>query len=247
VIRGILFDLGNTLLDFPRLNSSEVFHQGAEEAYAWLRELDQPVPPFKRFLRRQLRMIRWRYLRSRLTRREFSSLKVLRQASRAMGQKLTDQQVEELAWRWYLPLTRCATVEPMMHDVLAGFVRRGLRLGIVSNTFVPGEVLDRHMQQEDLLRYFPVRLYSCDVRYRKPDRRIFEQALHEVGLGSRETMFVGDSLHADIVGARRCGMVSVFKDPTGKKEHWTIRPTHRIVSVAELPGIVDSYNGPAAE
>ena len=241
-IQGIFFDLGNTLLDFGRLDMVLLFRRGAKRAYAYLQELDQPLPAFRRFYRRQLWAVRWRYLLSRLTGREFNSLDVLSGISQAMGQSVSEDQMQELAWRWYEPLCERASVEDCLPGILEGFRERGLALAIVSNTFVPGQVLDRHLTQAGLIEYFPTRIYSCDVSYRKPDRRIFDIALERAGVSAGEALFVGDSLKADIAGALRAEMISVLKDPTEKKRRRGIEPAHRIASLAQLPGILAGYD-----
>ena len=53
-VKGILFDLGNTLLDFGRVDILRLFKDGAQQAYSYLKELDQPLPPFRKFHQRQL-------------------------------------------------------------------------------------------------------------------------------------------------------------------------------------------------
>ncbi len=246
-IKGILFDLGNTLLDFGRLDMVCLFRLGARRSYSYLKELNQPVPPFGLFYRRQLWAIRWRYLLSRIIGREFNSLDVLGRISRTMGQSLTREQMTELAWRWYLPLSECASVEECLPGVLEGFRRDGLALGVVSNTFVAGEILDRHLKEVGLLEYFPTRVYSCDVRYRKPDPRIFQIALDRMGIAAGEAVFVGDSLKADVAGSAKAGMVAVLKDPTGVKRRGRIRPSHTIASLAQLPAIVGNYGDTSAQ
>ncbi|MCK4625424.1 MAG: HAD family hydrolase [Phycisphaerae bacterium] len=241
-IKGILFDLGDTLLDFGPVDTLRLFGEGARLAYAYLQELGQPVPAFAKFHRRQLRAVQWHLLKSHFTRREFNSLDVLGRTSRAMGQSLSPAQTEELAWLWYEPLSRCVTVEDCAGEVLEDFRRDGLALAVVSNTFVPGQVLDRHMAQLGLLEYFPTRVYSCDVHYRKPHPKIFQICLERLGISAKEAVFVGDKLRPDIGGARRVGMISVLKDPSGVKRNRRIRPDHRITSLRQLPEIVAGYN-----
>ena len=216
-IEGILFDLGDTILDFGPINTLGLFAQGARLAYRYLQRLGQPVPPFREYHRRQLRAVRFHYLLSRVRRREFNSLDVLGRQGEKMGHRLTAAQRLEVAWSYYWPLGRCATVEAGAAAMLADFRDRGLKLALVSNTFVPGGVLDRHLRMLGLLEYFPQRIYSCDVQYRKPDRRIFQLALERTGVSASRAIFVGDSLVADIRGARRAGMVTVLKDPTGAR------------------------------
>lgn len=245
-IRGILFDLGDTLLDFGQIDALALFRDGAELAYEYLRELDQPLPPFRQYHRSQLRSIRWHVLKSRLTRREFNSLDLMWRFARRLGQRLSPDQMLEVAWRWYLPLGRQAIVEEGLREVLAGLRDSGLLLGVVSNTFVPAQVLDRHLDREGLLELLPIRVYSCDVGYRKPSRRIFAAALDQLALPAGQTLFVGDSPGTDIYGANRVGMVSVLKDPASRHRNGRCRPRHRIARLGELPHIVAEHNGGAS-
>lgn len=242
-INGILFDLGETLLEFGLVDTRRLFAEGARLAYSYLQELGQPVPSFRWFELRQLWSIRWHYLKSRLARREFNSLDVLGRLSRRMGQTLTPGQTEQLAWLWYAPLAGRATAEEGLPELLAGFRSDGLALGVVSNTFLPGPVLNRHLSQLGLLEHLGATVYSCDVGYRKPHPEIFRIALGELHLSPEEAMFVGDDPWADVAGAERVGMVSVLKDPSGAKAHPRVRPRHRISSLGELVGIVAAYNG----
>ncbi|MFW6132806.1 MAG: HAD family hydrolase [Planctomycetota bacterium] len=237
-ITGVLFDLGDTLLRFGSVDTRGLFEEGAELAYAYLQSLGQPLPSFARFHRRQLRAIRWHVIQSRLTRREFNALELLVAQSRRMNQRLTADQAAELVWTWYKPLRDRATIAPGTIEALNALRELGLTLGIVSNTFIPGEVLDRHLQQEGLLELLPVRVYSCDVRYRKPSRKIFAVACRRAQLRAAQTMFVGDSLRADVYGANRAGLISVLLDPGDEHEDPKWSPRHRIAALRELPELV---------
>jgi HAD superfamily hydrolase (TIGR01509 family) len=242
-IRGILFDLGDTLLDFGHIDAPRLFYAGAELAYAFLRRLKQPLPEFHKYHRRQLRAVKWNYLKSRLTGREFNSLDLMARIGQGLGHDLTDEQMLELAWLWYRPLGKTATVERGLAEMLVTLRGQGLTLAVVSNTFVPPGVLDRHLAQEGLLEHLPIRVYSSEVGYRKPGRRIFNEALDRCELAPAETMFVGDSLWADIRGANRMGMVSVLKDPAARHRHGRIRPHYRIRSILKLPAVLRRCNG----
>ncbi len=238
-VKGILFDLGDTLLNFGRVDISTLFEAGGHLAYNYLKSLGLALPTFARFHRQQLWAIRWSFFKSRFTQREFSSLEVMGRLSEKMGHNLTAEQTQELAWRWYEPLSRQATVEDGTRELLERFAAQGLKIGLVSNTFVPSSVLDRHLRQVNLLDVLPVRIYSCDVRYRKPHPGIFRIALERTGLQAGEALFVGDSPQADIVGSNHAGLISVLKDPEGR--HPGAKAMHRIHRVAELEQIVATY------
>ena len=245
-IDGILFDLGDTLLDFGQVDILSLFESGARLAYDFLRQTGKPLPPFAKYHRQQLWAIRWNYLKSRLTRREFNALDLIGRLGDRMGHGMTRDQVMELAWLWYQPLSQCATVEPGVRRLLEDIRSTGLKLGLVSNTFIPGEVLDRHLQQQNLLDLLPVRVYSCDVAYRKPHPGIFTAALQRLNLEPARTMFVGDSMPADVAGAKRVGMVAVLKSRHEVDSGSPAKPDHQISQLEQLRGILQEYELPAS-
>ncbi len=239
-ISGILFDLGDTLLDFGKMDIPSLFEAGARQAWEQLQQWGQPVPSFGKYHRKQLWAIRWNYFLSRFTRREFNSMDLMRRLAKSAGQVLSEEQLDELSWLWYEPLSRTATLEDGLRDMLQRLADKGLKLGIVSNTFIPAQTLDRHLEQAGLIDLFPVRIYSCQVRYRKPDRRIFQMALDELELAGRETVFVGDSIKADIQGAKALGMITVLKDPIGAHKADKM-PDYRVERVTDLEGVLSGF------
>ena len=242
-IRGILFDLGETLLDFGHVSVHSVFKDGAKLAYEHLQSLGQPLPSFTSYHLRQLWAIRWRYFLSHFTRREFNSMELISRLGRRMGFRLSESQNLELSWLWYRPLSDQSRAEAGLPEMLRDFTAAGLTLGVISNTFIAGRVLDRHLRAEGLEELLPVRVYSSEVVFRKPDRRIFKIALQRAELAPEATIFVGDSLRIDVKGANQAGLVSVLKDPAGRHVRSSIRPRHRIRSLTELRQIVAQYNG----
>jgi putative hydrolase of the HAD superfamily len=241
-IRGILFDLGDTLLEFGKIDAIKLFAIGAQRGYQYLAELGLPLPEFSAYHRRQYWAVRWLYFKSRLTRRDFNIMESIDRIGRTFGHQLTRENLVELAWRWYEPLSETVHVEQGLTEMLSGLAQRGLKLGVVSNTFLPMEVLDMHLAKAGLLKHLPDRVYSSQTGFRKPARSIFELALSTTGLEPSQTVFVGDSPWADIRGSNRMGMISVLKDPAGRHGPWTARPRHRIRSILQLPKILDQYD-----
>jgi putative hydrolase of the HAD superfamily len=242
-IRGVFFDLGDTLLNFGHVDVASLFESGARQAYGYLQSLGKVLPSFAAYHRRQLWAVRWNYFKSRLTGREFDARALISRLGRKVGHPLTDRQIDELAWLWYEPLSRCAAAEHDLRGTLEK-LSRGRVLGLISNTFIPASALDRHLAQAGLLDLLPVRVYSCDVRYRKPHPTIFRVALQRAHLAPEEAMFVGDSPVADIAGARRVGMCTALKDPAGRYAYEPVRSDHTISHLSELVAIVDGYGRP---
>jgi len=243
-INGILFDLGQTLLHYGDFDIPHFFRAGAKLAYEYVMSLGQPVPPFETYYKRQYRVIRWKYAMSHLTGIEFDSVRVMARLSEGMGQQLTPEQHEELTWLWYRPLSEHAELEDGAKEMLRDFLADGLVLGVISNTFVPGRLLDRHLERVGLLDLLPHRTYSADVGRRKPRRSIFAQGLARAGLQADQTLFIGDRPWSDVHGANRAGLISVLKDPAGRHAKSWFRPRHRIGHITELRDLVAQYNSP---
>jgi HAD superfamily hydrolase (TIGR01509 family) len=247
MFRAILFDLGDTLLDFEPMDTRAVFWRAARLTYDRLASAGIALPDFETYVRPQYRTLRWSYLWAKLSRREFNSFDLLVRYHRRMGLPTDDALLRELACLWYHPLTEHATLEPDLHTALGAMRDAGLSLGLVSNTFVPGFAHDHHLAGIGLLDLLPVRVYSSEVGHRKPDRRIFQAALDRLNTTPQQTLFVGDLVKTDIVGAKRLGMKTALKQP------WSNRAPHRIADyvihhVSDLLALLEipSRRSPAA-
>ena len=216
MIDAVLFDLGNTLIDFgvSRREAELLFRQGAKLSYHDLRARGHPhLPAYDRYLKTHYRIMQRAYIWSRLSGRDFSYETVLARAAAKLQLNLTDAELRHLAHVWYQPIMLASAVDDGVYGMLEQLRAAGTRLGVVSNTIVPPHCLDQHLADEGLLEYFPVRVYSCQVRYRKPHPRIFALALERIGVPAHRTLFIGDLLKADIAGAKKAGMHTIWKPP----------------------------------
>ena len=83
-------------------------------------------------------------------------------------------------------------------------------------------------------------IVSEEAGYRKPDPRIFRDALEAMGLAAPEqVMFVGDNPEADIDGAKRFGMKAAWVRRGRDYPVDLIPPDHVIDHVMEVRSIVD--------
>jgi len=235
--RAVLFDLGDTLLDFQPMDTRALFREAARATYELLERRGVELPAFERYVSMYFRGMKWAYFWAKLRRREFNSLELLGRFHRRMGLPADDALLRELSWLWYAPVTRHTRVEADLRTTLSAMRGAGLRLGLISNTFVPGFVHDRQLEMVGLLEHLPVRVYSSEVGYRKPDRRIFEAALSRLRVSPRETLFVGDLIKTDIVGARRVGMRTALKQPFANLRPHRIAD-HVIRRISDLAGVL---------
>jgi HAD superfamily hydrolase (TIGR01509 family) len=235
-IRAVLFDLGDTLIEYGTLDPKVIFNDGAQRTHAYLVDRGHGPPAFRHYRKRLYRSMRWRFAWARVRRRDFNSVHVLRDLCSGMGLPDDETSITELAWVWYSPLARVARIEPDLIQTLATFRSAGLKLGIVSNTVIGSAVLDRHLADVGLLDFFPVRIYSSEYGRRKPDRRIFDDALAAMDVDAGSALFIGDRRDTDIAGARRAGMRTALK--TGLAATRGPDPDYVVRTIAELMPIV---------
>ena len=105
---------------------------------------------------------------------------------------------------------------PLFHDTLstlAALQQRGFLLGIVTNRQHGGKPFLEDLEMLDLLDYFQEHhiAVSADVGVRKPHPALFLHALNALGVAPQEAAMVGDSLSADIAGAKRLGIFAIWK------------------------------------
>jgi HAD superfamily hydrolase (TIGR01549 family) len=244
-IKAVLFDLGETLLNFGKFSPTRLFRQGARLSYDFLKSHGQPIGNFEYYCWRNLIALRIWHLLSNITKNDFNSSALLRGIGTKKGIKLDGQQWRHFAWLWYEPLSKIATTEPKIKETLTavGAVREPpLPLGIVSNTFVNAHSLEKHLKQLGILDFFTVRVYSYEFNFRKPDARIFKIAAERIGEAMKNILYVGDRIDKDIKPALRTGMQAVLKAAytnTGKEPP---NGAWKINHLSDLPTLIEKIN-----
>ncbi len=113
------------------------------------------------------------------------------------------------------------------------------KLGIISNFAIP-ECVHKLLKTHDLDELFDAIVVSGAVNKRKPSPEIFERTLKVLGVSASETVFVGDTLDADIEGAKAVGMKAIYIERrTEKAEH--VHPDQTIKSLSELPLVLERF------
>lgn len=119
---------------------------------------------------------------------------------------------------------------------------RGYRLGIVSNAGDNNDVIQL-VEGFGIDVYFDFVLTSAACSYRKPHPRIFEIALAHWEMSPRSIAMVGDTLEADIVGAKRLGIFSIWITRRIEmliKNQVDIQPDATIAMLSELPELLNN-------
>jgi len=94
-------------------------------------------------------------------------------------------------------------------DTLTSLRASGRKLGLITNG--PTKWQSRKIESMGIASLFDTILISEAEGIQKPDPRIFHRAIERCGSLASESMFVGDHPEIDIEGAKRAGLVPVWK------------------------------------
>ena len=129
--------------------------------------------------------------------------------------------------------------DPDINGFLANLNEHRVPWGIVTNGNTTAQRVA--CQAAGLDRLAPFIIVSEAAGYKKPDPRIFRDALNLTGLPSPDqVMFVGDNPRADIDGAKRFGMQAAWVRRGRQFPHDLQPPDYIIDHVAELRDITSA-------
>ena len=82
---------------------------------------------------------------------------------------------------------------------------------------------------------------ECGDGTGKPDREPFDAVLDRLGTSPERSVFVGDDLEADIAGARRAGMRTIYVAPRVRRcgGRAGIRPDARVITLRSVPRVAE--------
>ena len=135
-------------------------------------------------------------------------------------------------------------VEKDTKPVLAELKQQGYKLGIISNA---GDDQDIHklIDKAEIRSFLDLIISSAAMGIRKPDPRIFEWALADLKVDHHRAAVIGDTLDADILGAKNANLFSIFltrraDTPANRAQLDKIKPDAVIHSLSELPDLLNS-------
>ena len=150
------------------------------------------------------------------------------------------EHVEQIAWELLQsghPLF--AVTDATLYDDVFPTLRHlrsiGYKLAIVSNWDTP---LFPLLERLGIAHFFDIITASHDVCVlsEKPDPHIFEYTLKKVGVTAEETVHVGDTFEADIIGAQEVGIRPILIDRVGTQQG---RWNETVQSLTDLPELIN--------
>jgi putative hydrolase of the HAD superfamily len=74
----------------------------------------------------------------------------------------------------------------------------------------PGIALRRLLSSLGMAEYFRIMVFSNEVGFRKPSRRIFRLAAQALGVEPKDIVHIGDNLKSDVWGAKNAGFRAIY-------------------------------------
>lgn len=240
----VLFDLGGTLIyfdgDWPTAMAA-----GIKESTHTLKSLGYNLDE-ETFPAAYHALIQEYYRKGEDALIQYTSQYVLRKAIiQALRVRLPASHLREALRALYGVTQQYWRVEPDAAAALQLLRARGCQLGIISNAPDDDDVRAL-VDQAGLRKFFDFVLSSAVAKVRKPDPGIFTAALAKWGAIAEQAVMVGDTVTADVAGAKRMGIASVWilrraDTPESHAAAEIHRPDATIRALSELPDLLENW------
>ncbi|SIQ26481.1 YjjG family noncanonical pyrimidine nucleotidase [Maribacter ulvicola] len=208
-VTDIFFDLDHTLWDFDKnsaLTFSKIFKEQKVEV-ALEDFLEVYVPANLKF---------WRLFREdKITKAELRYQR-LKSVFDTMGYSASDDLIHMLSEEYINHLSSFNTLFPNAIEVLE-YLKPKYKLHIITNGFQ--EVQDKKLRNSGIHSYFDQIIDSETAGAKKPNPVIFNLALDRAGVLPEKSLMIGDSLEADVKGAKSLGFHSLHFNAHKEKSH----------------------------
>lgn len=244
MIKVIFFDLGNTLMYFDA-PQQEILDQADKAMVKYIASAGY-ILDFTQFFNEFKSRIHEYYHERDTDLIEYTAEFVLRQTLAIFGYTDPPQEHVKLALNALYSVTQTHwQPEEDAVNSMQELRSDGLRLGLISNASNANDV-DVLIDKGNFCPFFDQILVSAAVGFRKPHPRMFELALDFFKVAPYEAVMVGDTLDADILGANRMGINSVWitrrvAAAIHNPRSQTIRPTAVITALNQLPELIRNW------
>jgi putative hydrolase of the HAD superfamily len=200
-LAAVIFDLGGTLV-YPTTTSRD----NAAQWQAWLRA--RGLPPELHAAIRDAR--RWTWEMTRTTGRQYTTRQAIRRAFAQSNLPAPDQAfVDEAERAFFQPELAGYRPFPGALPLLRRLAAARIRAGCISNSSSHW-LIERIVERMGFAPFLDVVVSSAGFGRVKPDPGIFRFVLDRWRVHPSRAAMVGDTLEADIAGARGVGMRTVY-------------------------------------
>lgn len=199
-ITDIFFDLDHTLWDFDK--NSELTFDRIFKTY----NVDIPLNEFLDvYLPVNIKY--WKLFREGKIEQQHLRYKRLSEVFQTLQYKAEDKLINDLSSAYIEHLPNFNHLFPGTLEVL-DYLSLNYTLHIITNGFY--DVQHKKLGNSNLSSYFKTITTSEDAGVKKPNRLIFEYALNLAKTHPHQSLMIGDSLEADVEGAKASGIEAIF-------------------------------------
>lgn len=245
MIRAVLVDLGDTLVHLNR-NWDDVFQENLESLYACLKEAGLDLS-FQEFGKVFIHGFEDASTVSHFYKIEIPIEEIMSKVFDKVKLRNVDGSlIHRAMMEFYKPEIDAWQLYPDTLETLNSLKENGFELGLISNSkseWAVHAILDKF----DLHKFFQVIVTSAAMKIRKPSPGIFKEALTALSVTPQETVFVGDSLQADVIGARIAGIraIHVLRKPDGHQS--LMVPDISVGCLKDAVNKIATWNNASAE
>lgn len=207
-IEHIFFDLDHTLWDFDK-NSQLTFQQIFKEQNIQLKVAD--------FLEvyMPINLDYWRLYREDKISKEYLRFNRLKDSFTAVNYNISDDLINIISKDYITYLPNHNHLFKGTIEILE-YLHKKYKLHIITNGFE--EVQNLKLQKSGISKYFKEIITSESIGVKKPNPKIFEHALKKVNTVAHNSVMIGDSYEADILGALKSNMLAIHFTNNIKQE-----------------------------
>jgi putative hydrolase of the HAD superfamily len=132
--------------------------------------------------------------------------------------------------------------DPDVAPLLRELRRRGIKVGVLSNTMWPRAAHEQIFIRDEVLDLIDGAVYSSEIPWVKPHPEAFRAAMRAVGVTHpADCVFVGDRPYDDVHGAKSVGMRAVLVPNSDVPAFEAAEPDAVISRLSELLGHLDNW------
>ena len=209
IVTDIFFDLDHTLWDFEK-NSALTFEQILSE--------NQVPVDLDDFLKVYVpnNLIFWRLFREDKISKIDLRYQRLKVTFDSLGINVSDAVINHLSEEYIANLSSYNHLFPNAMEVLK-YLKPKYQLHIITNGFQ--EVQDKKIRNSNIDSFFTHVINSEMAGVKKPNPVIFELALNKANTIPEKSIMIGDSLEADIIGAKALGFHVLHFNAHNEERH----------------------------
>ena len=221
IIKDVFFDLDHTLWDFDK---------NSELTFATIFNKSHPAIETKEFIEKYVPINQacWKlYQYDKITHGELRYNR-LKHSFDALNYTISDEEIETIAQEYIQRLPENNHLFDGTFEVL-DYLNQKYKLHIITNGFA--EVQFKKLNNSNIGSYFQTITNSEMAGVKKPNPIIFEYALDLAKAKKENSIMIGDSLEADVLGALDAGFDAIYFNESKSEVEQDIKQINHLLEL----------------